>query len=801
MIVTRAHRLFVVWLLCLGLCLWIVLSTPFVADMSAFLPRKPSAQQQLLVDQLKEGIASRILIVGLSQSSQDTQLTKVQAQEALAFVSKKLANSLRHDERFAMVANGESDSNNRDQQLLFNYRYHLSSRVTAEAFSEAGLNVSFKDGLAELAMGGGLLSKDLFFKDPTGETLALIEQVVPVQQPNTQYGVWFSKKNQRAMLVLQTKAEGSDLDGQLAAITALDNAFSTLNTHQRFQMVRSGAPVYAVQSRAAIEFEAKLFSSIGTGLIVLLLLLVYRSPRLLLLGTIPVLSGAVVGLSAVALGFSSIHGITVGFGVTLIGEAVDYAIYFFIQQGNHPSAEYRRQHFQTLFWPTIRLGVLTSICGFCALLFSGFTGLAQLGLFSIAGLITAALMTRFVLPYWVPETLNVNVPFKLRVWVLLLARHLQKSRKVLLLLTLACLGILAINPSTLWQNELSALSPISPQAQQLDASLRGDVSAPEMGYLLLTKAVNEQAALERAERVTLVLKDLVDQKIIASFESPSLYLPSVNTQEKRLAALPDATNLNDLTRRAAINLPIKAGALQPFLDEVALARQRPVLTGRDMQGTAIGSALSNLLISQNGHYVAYFPLRAVKNQSLNLSQVETALKAAGLNDVDALDIKAQADGLYARYLNEAMLLSVLGLIAIAGLLRYTLQSWARVGSVLLPQLIAVIWVMALLSLMGIAMTLLHLVGFLLVVAVGSNYGLFFDQATHNEVDASVLVSLVLANTTTVIGFGILALSSLPVLQAFGLTVGPGAFFALLLSAGLALPVKVNLDLKPTTKHL
>jgi predicted exporter len=39
-----------------------------------------------------------------------------------------------------------------------------------------------------------------------------------------------------------------------------------------------------------------------------------------------------------------------------------------------------------------------------------------------------------------------------------------------------------------------------------------------------------------------------------------------------------------------------------------------------------------------------------------------------------------------------------------------------------------------------------------------------------------------ANLTTVIGFGTLALSSVPVLRAIGVTVGPGALLALLLSA-------------------
>ena len=82
-----------------------------------------------------------------------------------------------------------------------------------------------------------------------------------------------------------------------------------------------------------------------------------------------------------------------GFGSALIGEAVDYAIYFFVQAGREGEARWRRT-----FWPTVRLGVLTSALGFGALLFSGFPGLSQLGLYALSGVITAALITRFVLP-------------------------------------------------------------------------------------------------------------------------------------------------------------------------------------------------------------------------------------------------------------------------------------------------------------------------------------------------------------------------------------------------------------------
>jgi len=98
-----------------------------------------------------------------------------------------------------------------------------------------------------------------------------------------------------------------------------------------------------------------------------------------------------------------VHGLTLGFGTTLMGEAVDYSIYLFVQssQGGPRGAPQGRESMRAwlaAYWPTIRLGVLTSVCGFATMLFSGFPGLVQLGLYSIAGLVSAALVTRFVLP-------------------------------------------------------------------------------------------------------------------------------------------------------------------------------------------------------------------------------------------------------------------------------------------------------------------------------------------------------------------------------------------------------------------
>ena len=145
-------------------------------------------------------------------------------------------------------------------------------------------------------------------------------------------------------------------------------------------------------------------------------------------------------------------------------------------------------------------------------------------------------------------------------------------------------------------------------------------------------------------------------------------------------------------------------------------------------------------------------------------------------------MKNEFDTLYNDYLHEATLLSLAGFIAIVALLAVTLRSLRRLATLLLPLLVAVVLVIAGLHLAGEQLHLLHLIGMLLIVAVGSNYVLFFDQSGSADLDDATLVSMVVANLTTAIGFGTLALSKVPVLHAVGATVGPGAVLALLLAA-------------------
>jgi predicted exporter len=777
-------RVLVVWLGCVAFAAIVIARAHYSTDLSAFLPAHPTPTQQLLVDQLKDGPASRMILIALEQGDAASR----------ASVSLKLVERLRQDPEFTSVNNGAELAGQSDREFLFQHRYLLSEAVNAQRFTAAGLADAIRETIDDLASPAGLLFKSLLPRDPTGELLNIIDQLARSPQPESRDGVWVSGDGTRALAVAQTQANGSDSDAQSRAIDAIRAAFaaaaaeSAQSGAKGVQLRLSGPGVFAVAARAKIERAAVRLSIASSILVVTLLLLVYRSLRALGLGLLPVATGALVGIGAVALGFSAVHGITLGFGISLIGESVDYSIYFFVQSREQPGAA---GNWQRSWWPTIRLGCLTSVCGFASLLPSGFPGLQQLGLYSIGGLIAAALVTRFVLPALLPAGFTIRdvKPLGLRVAAVLQGAQRLSGRAILLCgaaIAVLAAAVLFHDRATLWNRELSALSPISAKEQNYDAKLRADLGAADVGDLVIVSGPDVESILRGAEHAAHALQPLVDDKVIGGFENPAAYIPSMATQERRRDSLPGPAELRANLNQAVEGLPLRADRLQPFLEDVEATRHAALVTPRDLAGTSLAAGFDALVLHQKDQWNALLPLRsATAGATIDLSKVVAALEHGHVDGARVLDLKQESDALYDSYLAEAIHFSLAGLLGLTVLLLIALRSPLRVARVLAPLVLAVLTVAAGLAIAGVQLTILHLVGMLLIVAVGSNYALFFDRQANSEEpgdEALTLAALVIANASTVIAFGLLSFSQVPVLVALGTSVAPGTFLALLFAA-------------------
>lgn len=760
----------------------IISRSHFTADLSAFLPSNPTAEQQLLMDQLKDGLASRLILVGIEGADQATRAT----------LSKTIAKNLRSNPAFVSVSNGEAITIERDRNYLFNNRYLLSQAVTPEHFSIDGLHIAISDSIDQIASPAGLLIKSLLPHDPTGEMLQLLDAMNAGNKPELVQDAWASRDGNTALLLLQTSAVGSDTDAQKQAMQFIQNEFNQATKHiaatPQPTLLMTGPGVFSVVARDTIKSQVRIIFIVSTVLIALLLLAVYRSLSALLLGFLPVATGILAGIASVSLWFGVVHGITLGFGTALIGEAVDYSIYLFMQSDQTGDKEQDRKKWVQLVWPTVRLGVLTSVFGFAALMLSGFPGLAQLGLYSVAGLIAAAAMTRYVLPSLLPADFNIRDVSNAGIKLSHYAQFARSLRWPAIILVAVSSIIVYQHHDRLWNNELAALSPVSATDQALDARLRAGMGAPDVRYVVVVSGNSQETVLSNTEKVSAALQGLVEKGLLSSFDSASHYLPSLTTQQARLASLPTANELKIRLTAALKDLPVQPSVLAPFLTDVEAARTKPLLQRNDLQGTSMAMAVDAMLLQQGQHWSSLIPLTAPESGNIDVAQVQAAVNQAQVKNTLFVDLKAESNRLYSGYMQEAILLSLAGIVAIIVLLLFVLRSPLRVVAVIAPLAAAVLTVMAGLALFDQQLIILHLIGLLLIVAIGSNYALFFNPVIKQgipDISPRTYASLVFANVATVLGFGLLAFSSVPVLQAMGVTVAPGVILALIFSAVFA----------------
>lgn len=756
-----------VWCVLLGAGGIVLLTkTSFKAELSLLLPPATTPTQELLLNQVRAGPTTRLILIGLEGRNADV----------LAAASKRLAAWMRESKDFVYVTNGEQAWSTEELDLLFRYRYLLSPSVNEARFRHAGLRAAFEDRLRDLVSPLSLLVKERVAEDPTGEFGSVLQPWLPEVRPRRHHGVWLSSDGRRAILLGQTHALGFDLNEQERLQAELKIAFtqilSSMKTPHPIDLLISGPAVFSVEARKTIKQESWKLSVVAICLVVLFLYTAYRSWRLVALTIVPLVSAMIVSIAAVGLLFGFIHGITLAFGMTLIGVAIDYPIHLFSHLNSGKSAE-------TVFeriWPTMRLGIITTVMGFSAMLLTGFPGLSQLGCFAMIGLLVAGSVTRWVLPALIPSEFqpDASVPR--------LVPPMDRMRKAYLMPPLAVLvatGYLILSGESLWEHDLANLSPVSREKKTVDRELRKELAAPDVRELIVITGQTEQEVLQISEELKPALDRLVTEDVLSGYEMGARHLPSYRRQRTRQAALPEPSILRHHLEVALSGLPFTQNAFEPFVAAVGGAKRQKPLDSARLSGTGVGLKLESLLFPREGQWVALVLLRGVTHSEQLVSMVKESNHA----NVTYVDLKGESNRLVAAYRGEALSLVGWGALAIGIVLLVGLRSMTSVLRVLLPISGSVLVVVALLHGVGERLSLFHLVSLLLVVGMGLDYALFFNRSTSTLAERErTIFSVLVCSVTTMLVFGILAWSEIPILRAIGMTAACGSLICLLFSA-------------------
>jgi len=579
------------------------------------------------------------------------------------------------------------------------------------------------------------------------------------------------------VLFLHSHANGFDSRAQAPLLAAITRAFEAVKAQAAAPITldESGVARFAVRAEQTISHDLEQVSTLSTLGLFLLMFALFRSPRLLLLAALPLGAGMLAGL-AVCLGlYGRVHGITLAFGASLLGVALDYVEHLYCHHAVAPHPDGPAATLRSIR-PALLTGALTTLVGFLALGGSGFRGLEEVALFSSVGLLGALVSTFTMLPALLPRTVR-PVPLRERL-VDALGRgftRLAQARNTLWLLPGAAVAISALGLPRLHMSHDATMGQLDAGLVAEDERVRTRVARYEQMRFVLALGDDDERALVHNDRLHAALSDATAAGEIAGYRNVGAFLPSAEAQRGVAEAV--RGSLGDGKRLVSIfaQADFRPEAFGPF--ERALAEPQPApLTFDALAHSPLSGLVSSFRIPlERGTAFITFLERVQK-------PVEFAARIAALPGVRFVDQQAELARSHALYQERTLHLVLGGVLGVFLLLLARYRDASRTLAAFLPSVLAASVTLAALGLAGRPLDLVGLSALLMVISMGVDYGVFLVDASHSDDERRIaLLSVFLAATTTVIGFGLLALSRHPMLSMIGVTATVGMLACLVLA--------------------
>jgi predicted exporter len=540
------------------------------------------------------------------------------------------------------------------------------------------------------------------------------------------------------------------------------------------ELLLMGAVQHAVWGASSAKQEV---STIGNGSlvgIILLVMMVFSGGRALMASLLPLGTGVVAGLVVTLLCFGEVHLITLVFGSSVIGVAMDYSLHYLAEHykdGNQLAD--KNQCLQRVF-PGITMAMITSAIAYAAIGFAPFPVLRQIALFSCTGLFFAWLTVVSLYPRLLPPLAYRNLRY-LR-WSDALdirLRHLfdnRNSRIALVFFTLMMIpGILRIHAD----DDLRLLQAPEASISAMEKRVQALTGLQTSGRFFLIEGDSQEQLLQRSEQLG---EWLATRYPALSVDFITRYIPSQKRQQENFLAL--RTLHGDFAQRWREKIGFSAEVLAKSASAFA---NTPTewLTPEKISAVPMGETLERFQLTrtERGWIAAGF-ISSIDNTFIVKNVSAFNGYASAHNGVHWMDPVADISTMFKHYREQTGWMMLLAYAVIAVLLCWRYRP-AQAWRVMLAPVLAAWITLGLLGYSGVALNLFHVLALLLVLGVGIDYSIFFAESqSHRD---TTMLAVVLSTITTLLSFGLLALSQTAAIRSFGIVVSIGMVCALLFS--------------------
>lgn len=623
-----------------------------------------------------------------------------------------------------------------------------------------------------------------------------------------------------------------------AAIAAVRDDIATLHLTERngVKVRLTGGLVMQQEELISAGSGAAIAFAVGLVLVVLLLFLGLRSWRLVFSALVTLTYGLMVTTFFAAVVVGHLNLISVAFGVLYVGLGIDYALYLCMQYrerlGHSETHEQALPHAAKDIGGFMVVCALTTSIGFLAFTPTKFTGIAELGLISGAGMFISLAVSLTLLPALIrllpPDGNKVRLSTVERGFVgWMLALPYRYGRALWIGAGIAAVGAAFLVPYARFDfNPLDMRNPHS-EAVSTFRELLKDPNVPTLTLSVITpNASGAKAVVDKLSKLPLVRRAMTVEDFIPDhqaeklkiihdlsfalgplIESPPARLKqdetadisSLRVLEKKLyevkgtqpgadamhtlgaqlARFYDAWSGLDAAGRHATLARLRhdlLGSLPAHLQDLADSLKARLITFKDLPETLVSR-----WISKGGKYrVEIWPEKILDNNSAIahfVDQVRAVVPQASGPPVEYLE----SGRVVVKSFKHAFAYS---LVAITVLLLILLRNVVDTLLVLVPLALAGILTVAGTVIVGMPFNFTNVIALPLVLGVGVDYGVFMVQRGRVAGRSNLLLTgsaraVLFGALITIANFSNLALSEDPGTRSMGLLLAIGLVMTLI----------------------
>lgn len=652
--------------------------------------------------------------------------------------------------------------------------------VIAGMTAEAGLQKTMNDSFALLNSPGGIGLKKQIQQDPLGFTRLIFAKLMHLRTEYTMRldnGFFISRDGRSCLVLAESTLSLTDSKEAETIQKELDMAYgNSLEQGVTAQVI--GSLPHTLANSRSIQRDLRVLLPTATILLVILLGATLRNVRALIVLSVPFMA-APLAIGITSLIFGKISALALGFGIVLLGIAVDFSIHLYLalsrEEGSHH--EVMRKVGRPILFAT-----LTTISVLAVLLLSEVASHRQMATLAFVGVILAVLFAWLIIPTIVAEKNIVNVAGDDQ--KILSYRFLSPPMKKGILALWAVLLLCGVFtwPQLRYNGDLRVLDAPDPDVIANEAHFTSTWGGKGDQAFVISHGKNLTEALNTNSRVYQFLQ----ANNFDTFQSLAPILPGPEVQQHnrlKWSRFWDSER-PEFDRRflaAAHNRGFTERAFVPFFNwldnDPGLLLPERLLDGplQGMLATMLRTVPQQTDISADGHFLVLTTV-AIHDDSLPI------LLSLGEQDPSVTVIaNSKWRGEVERLLRRDIIqLSLLAGAAIVLLVLFQFRTLDATVAVLAPVLSALAAMSIYCWLTDGELNMMHVIMGIMVIGLSVDYGIFVVcSRLDNHQNSSVLAVSVCASSS-LIGFGVLAFASHPALHSLGITV--------LVGIGVAWPV-------------